>query len=242
MGPHEIVLPLQCVGVLRGRGRPAAGLLAAGPQGCAQDVLLRPGPLPHRESPVDSCNAGTRAVTRPQRSERAADVTATGPNPRFNTEPNLEAICVCTFLYKLNRHTQTHTRYLYKITWNEFWSQLTSLPLHYSGTNKDRLVRPRMSSDLRRSLIEALTLLVFPLQIQRGAVIVGGAGLGGEVPAALCVGSHHVGVGRQSWWEKREWMKRSVRSPPTQRQRDGGQTAHLRFPLKASDWAFTFWR
>lgn len=47
-----------------------------------------------------------------------------------------------------------------------------------------------------------LTFLVFPLQIQWGPVVVGGASLGGEVPAALCVGSHHVGVRRQSWKQR----------------------------------------
>lgn len=46
------------------------------------------------------------------------------------------------------------------------------------------------------------TFLVLPLQVQRGPVVVGGAGLGGEVPAALGVGSHHVGVRRQSWRQR----------------------------------------
>lgn len=47
------------------------------------------------------------------------------------------------------------------------------------------------------------TFLVLPLQVQRGPVVVGGAGLGGEVPAALGVGSHHVGVRRQSCRQER---------------------------------------
>lgn len=47
--------------------------------------------------------------------------------------------------------------------------------------------------------ISQITFLILPLQVQRGPVVVGGAGLGGEVPAALSVGSHHVGVRRQSW-------------------------------------------
>ena len=59
VGTHKIVLPLQCVGVLGGRGRPAGHLLAAGPQGCAQDVLLRPRPLPGWKCTIDSCNART---------------------------------------------------------------------------------------------------------------------------------------------------------------------------------------
>ncbi len=63
MGTHKIVLPLQRVGVLGGRGRAAVHLLAAWPQGCTQDVLLRPRPLPGWKCAVDSYNAGTRAFT-----------------------------------------------------------------------------------------------------------------------------------------------------------------------------------
>lgn len=47
--------------------------------------------------------------------------------------------------------------------------------------------------------IAQITFLILPLQVQRGPIVVGGAGLGGEVPAALSVGSHYVGVRRQSW-------------------------------------------
>lgn len=64
-----------------------------------------------------------------------------------------------------------------------------------------------------------LTFLVFPLQIQRGPVIVGGAGLVGEVPAALGVGSHHVRLGRQSWNQE---------SPPLQQEPlDEGSDPHV---------------
>lgn len=59
---HKIVLPLQCVGVLWGRGRPAVHLLATGPQGCAQDVLLRPRPFPGWKRAIDSCKAKAWAV------------------------------------------------------------------------------------------------------------------------------------------------------------------------------------
>lgn len=61
MGTHKIILPLQCGGVLGGRGRAAVHLLAAGPQGCAQDVLLRPRPLPGWKRPIYSCDARTQA-------------------------------------------------------------------------------------------------------------------------------------------------------------------------------------
>lgn len=49
---------------------------------------------------------------------------------------------------------------------------------------------------------ETLTFLVLPLQIQRCPIVVGGAGLGGEVPAALCVGGHHICVRGQSWRQR----------------------------------------
>lgn len=63
MAAHKIILPLQRGGVLRGRGRAAVCRPAAGPQGRPQNVLLRPGPLPGRESAIHSYNAGTRAVS-----------------------------------------------------------------------------------------------------------------------------------------------------------------------------------
>lgn len=56
--------------------------------------------------------------------------------------------------------------------------------------------------------MKTLTFLVFPLKIQRGPVIIGGAGLGGEVPARLGVGSHHVRVRGQSWKQGVNYYKR----------------------------------
>lgn len=61
VGTHKIILPLQCVGVLGGRGRAAGHLLAAGPQGCSQDVLLCPRPLPGWKCSVDSCDVSVQA-------------------------------------------------------------------------------------------------------------------------------------------------------------------------------------
>lgn len=53
-GAHKVVLPLQSVGVLGGRGRPAVRRFAAGPQSRPQDVLLCSRPLPRRKSAIDS--------------------------------------------------------------------------------------------------------------------------------------------------------------------------------------------
>lgn len=55
LGAHKVVLPLQPVGVVGGRGRVAPCPPAVESQRCPQDVLLRLGALPHRDHPVHAC-------------------------------------------------------------------------------------------------------------------------------------------------------------------------------------------
>lgn len=52
LGAHKVILPLQPVGVVGGRGRVAPCPPAVEFQRCPQDVLLRLGALPHRNHPV----------------------------------------------------------------------------------------------------------------------------------------------------------------------------------------------
>lgn len=59
----------------------------------------------------------------------------------------------------------------------------------------------RESSNSSKTFVTP-TFLVLPLQIQRCPIVVGGAGLGGEVPAALRVGGHHICVRGQPWRQR----------------------------------------
>lgn len=105
------------------------------------------------------------------------------------------------------------------------------------------LIGERVFSDSSKTFV-TLTFLVLPLQIQRRPVVVGGARLGGEVPAALGVGGHHDGVGGQSWRQRQSTVVTTHGSATLeQRMRPcTANMANLRLLLKASDWAFTFWR
>lgn len=52
LGADKVILPLQPVGIVGGRGRVAPCLPAVESQRCPQDVLLRLGALPHGNHPV----------------------------------------------------------------------------------------------------------------------------------------------------------------------------------------------